>query len=269
MRRTWALSAMLAVGCASMEERMVFRPRPFDAAREPEGHRPVEIELTTASQRKAHARWYPQAGASGAILYCPGNAGNMQSRAAAVQELWVALGQSVLLFDYPGYGKSEGTPSESACYEAADAAYRWLTREAKVPPERIVLFGESLGGAVAVDLASREPHAALILARTFTSAPDVADHQMPLFPAHWVMSNRFDSEAKLPRCKQPTLILAAERDAMIPLRQAEKLRRACGGTAEVVVIPNLGHNDPFPTDVFPTLRTFLAQKAGAGWVVSR
>src|SRR4051794_21183071 len=95
-------------GCASLENRMVYHPAPFDATTEPAGSGPTEIELTTARGRKVCARWHPQTGSRGAVLYCPGNAGNMQSRADAVRDLWVALGESVLIFDYPGYGKSEG-----------------------------------------------------------------------------------------------------------------------------------------------------------------
>ncbi len=257
--------ASVVVGCASMENRMVYYPARYDEqldAKMPAAH---DVTLTLASEKTVHARWQPHDGSQGAILYCHGNAGNLQSRAANVQNLQIALGESVLIFDYPGYGKSQGTPSELGCYDAALAAYQWLVAEKKIPPERIILYGESLGGAVAVELATKNPHSALVLERTFTSLPDVADYQMPLFPGAWVMTNRFDSLAKIPQCRRPIFIAAADKDAIIPFRQAEQLRRACTAPAQLFVLKGLGHNDSLPTDFYPALRSFLAQNANVGW----
>jgi fermentation-respiration switch protein FrsA (DUF1100 family) len=257
-----AISAVFALaGCASLENRMVYHPRPFDEAGSPDAIQATDVELTTPAGKKVYARWYPQPGARGAVLYCPGNAGNLQTRAEAVRDLWAGLGESVLIFDYPGYGRSEGTPNEAACYEAADAAYDWLVREAKVPAERLLLYGESLGGGVAVNVASRRPHAALVLVRTFTSVPDVADYQMPLFPGYWLMNNRFDSISKIGQCKQPVFIAHGDQDQLIPVRQAEQLARACGSAAvELHVMRNIGHHDRLPTDFYPELRAFLAKQ---------
>ena len=252
-------------GCTSLENRLVYQPRDYDATAPEAADRGIDLELTAATGNKIHARWYPQEGAMGAILFCPGNAGNLQSRAAAVQELWVALGQSVLLFDYPGYGKSAGTPSEAGCYEAADAAYQWLVGEGKLRPEQILVYGESLGGAVAVDLATKRPHVGLVLVRTFTSVPDVADYQLPIFPGYWVMNNRFDSLSKIGQCPRPVFLAQAERDKLIPVRHGEQLRRACQAPADVFLLRGVGHNDPLPTDFYPALRTFIREKTNLGW----
>src|SRR5262249_5841596 len=127
-----------------------------------------DVWLETGDGRM-HAWWIPQPGADGALLYFHGNAGNLSHRTTLALSLRKALNVSILLVDYPGYGKSEGKPTEAGCYAVADAAYDWLTEIQKIPPERIVLFGKSLGGGVATDLASRRPHRALVLARTFTS----------------------------------------------------------------------------------------------------
>lgn len=255
----------IVLGCSSVENRAVFHPRTFDQKLEPEAPDNPDLMLDTASGTKINARWRPQPGSQGAILFCPGNAGNLQSRHVQTQNLSVALVESVLIFDYPGYGKSEGTPSEKGCYEAAAAAYQWLVKEQKIPGERIIIYGESLGGAVAVDLATKVSHSALVLERTFTSIPDVADYQMPLFPGYWVMSNRFDSVSKISQCRQPIFIAAADKDALIPFKQAEQLRKACPGPSQLFVLKGLGHNDPLPTDFYPALRTFLAQNANPGW----
>lgn len=268
IRRTTALcliGGMSVIGCASMENRMVYHPRAFDEAADVKPADAEDVMLTTPSGVVIHARWVPSAASPGAIVFCHGNAGNLQGRAAAVQTLSVALGESVLIFDYPGYGKSQGTPTEAGCYEAAEAAYEWIVREKKIAPERIILYGESLGGAVAVDLASKKPHTALVLERTFTSVPDVADYQMPLFPGHWVMTNRFDSVTKISQCRRPVFIAAADKDMIIPLKQAEQLRRSCSAPTELFVLKGLGHNDPLPTDFYSSLRTFLAGNANSGW----
>src|SRR5262249_11571951 len=141
-----------------------------------------DVELHTADGTAIHARWRPHPASRGALLYCHGNAGNLEKRGWAVRELGEALGESVLIFDYPGYGRSGGEPGEAGCYAAADAAYEWLVRDCGVRAEDILLYGESLGGGVAVDLASRRPHLALILVRTFTSVPDVAQGQFGWLP---------------------------------------------------------------------------------------
>src|SRR5262249_37238925 len=149
---------------------------------------------------RIHAWWIPQPGARGALLYCHGNAGNLSHCARLALLLKQALGESVLLIDYPGYGKSEGQPNEPGCHAAGDAAHEWLIQVQKIPPERVILFGTSLGAAVATDLASRRPHRALVLVRAFTSAPDMAQHLYPFLPARWLTRSRFDSLARIGGC---------------------------------------------------------------------
>ena len=258
MRSICFLALMILAGCASVENRLLYHPAEF-AETDALPTDATDLQMKTASETQIHARWHRTADARGAILYCPGNAGNLQSRANAVRELGDALGRSVLIFDYPGFGKSNGEPNENGCYEAADAAYEWLIREAKIAPDRIVLYGESLGGAVAIDLATKKPHGALVLVRTFTSAPDVADYQFPLFFGNLVMTNRFDSLAKIPRCKSPVFIAQADKDRLIPLRQGEQLLNACVAPAQLCVLKNLGHNDPLPADFHVALRDFIGR----------
>lgn len=264
MRHWIPILVVCVLGCSPLENRMVYHPRSFDVD-EPAAADVQDVVLDSASGAKIHARYRVVPKSQGAILYCPGNAGNLQNRQAKMRTLGVELLESVLVFDYPGYGKSEGTPSEQGCYDAALAAYQWLVREQRIPPERIILYGESLGGGVAVDLATKVPHGALVLERTFTSVPDVADYQMPLFLGYWLMSNRFDSLAKIPQCRRPIFIAAGEKDALIPMRQAEQLKRAATAPTELFVLKGMGHNDPLPPEYFSALRTFLVQNANLGW----
>jgi fermentation-respiration switch protein FrsA (DUF1100 family) len=264
-RAQFIMLVLLAVispgGCASVESGLLFHPvrTAPDACQAPPP--PIrDIELRTEDGLKIHARWCPHPQAQGAVLYCPGNAGNLDGRAMLVRELHQALGESVLIFDYPGYGRSEGTASEAGCYAAADAAYRWLVDSARIPPSRIILYGESLGGSVAVEHASRRPHRALVLVRTFASIPDVAAAH--LFPsAGSLVTNRFDSIGRIGNCRRPTFIAQADRDRLIPFDHGRRLHAACGGLAEFFRLDGLDHNDPLPASFYSRLQTFLQTNA--------
>jgi pimeloyl-ACP methyl ester carboxylesterase len=208
------------------------------------------------SATKVHARWYTYPGSRGAVLYCHGNAGDLTVRAQAVQHLSEALQQSVLIFDYPGYGYSEGEPSEEACYAAASAAYDWLTRVQQLSPEDILIYGESLGGGVAIDLAARLPHRALILVKTFTSIPDLAQEHLPLLPVRWLITNRFDNLAKIGNCKKPILIAHGDADQLIPFAHGQRLA-ASNPSTEFFRLQGADHNDPLGTDFYTALQRFL------------
>lgn len=264
MRRIFFFASLLAagsfLGCAPMENFVLYRPSAGIDEKEPLPAGFEDVMLTTSSGVVVHARYAPHPEAKGAVLYCHGNAGNLQRRGGSVHDLWGALKESVLIFDYPGYGKSQGKPSEGGCYEAADAAYDWLTQTKKISPERIILYGESLGGGPAVDLASRKQHRALVLVRTFTSIPDIADYQMPLFPADLMLNNRFDNIGKMPKCVRPTFIAQADEDGLIPFRQGEQLYRAAAGPKELCVLRGRKHNDPLPPEFFSNLKNFLARQ---------
>jgi uncharacterized protein len=269
MRRKLASVACLVLvfaivhvsGCASLERSLLYHPVSIAPDQYEAPPPPLEdVELRTNDGTMIHARWSPHPTASGAVLYCPGNAGNLEYRAQPVRELRAALGESVLIFDYPGFGRSAGQPSETGCYAAADAAYRWLVENRKIPPERIVLYGESLGGGVAVEQASRHPHRALVLVRTFASIPDVVQSH-GFSSARSLVTNRFDSLTRIRQCKGPVFIAHGDQDTLIPLEHGERLRAACGGPAEFYRLEGLGHNDPLPKAFHARLREFLQATA--------
>jgi fermentation-respiration switch protein FrsA (DUF1100 family) len=104
---------------------------------------------------------------------------------------------SVLIIDYPGYGLSEGSPSEQGCYDAAYSAYRWLTETAGIPAEQLVIYGESLGGAIAIDLASQVPHQALVLVRTFASMSDMVRLKFPVLSSVWTVPIALTASTRL------------------------------------------------------------------------
>jgi fermentation-respiration switch protein FrsA (DUF1100 family) len=220
-----------------------------------------DVHLTAADGTALHAWWLPAPGSASAMLYLHGNAGNLSWRGDALLKIREQLGVGVLIVDYPGYGKSAGRPSEQGCYDAGDAGYAWLTDVQKTPPERILLWGASLGGGVAVDLASRKDCRALILIKTFTSLPDVAGGIYPWLPVRWVMRNRFPSIDKITACKRPVFVTHGTTDTLIPYALGERLFAAANAPKTFFAMDKLGHNDALNREMFDELKTFLAKHA--------
>lgn len=254
MRHCVVALALLA-GCAALENRLVYHPAPSNP-NAPVPPPPIhDVELRTADGVKIHARWCPHPQARGVLIYCHGNAGNLEHWGGVAFNFWNSLERSVLIFDYPGYGRSEGKPSEAGCYASAQAAYDWLTRVQGISPEQIVIAGESLGGGVAVDLASKQPHQALVLIRTFTSVPEIGKQFVSSAPS--LMVNRFDSVKKMPNCRAPVFLAQADKDRLMPFSHAEQLRDACTAPVRLHRLQGLDHNDPLPASFFVALRGFL------------
>lgn len=226
----------------------------------PSGCHPEDVWVQTP-EGKMHGWYFERPGATSALLYAHGNAGNLSFRGSAVVDLMNGLDVSVLIFDYPGYGKSEGKPSETGCYAAADAMYDWLTDMKHIPGERIILYGKSLGGGVATDLATRRPHRALILAKTFTSVPDVAQRHFWFLPVHWLVRNRFDNRAKIGRCPRPVAIAAGDCDELMPLWMGERLYEAATAPKRYFLLRGCSHNGMFPPAFLPELAEFLREAA--------
>jgi fermentation-respiration switch protein FrsA (DUF1100 family) len=256
------LALTSTLGCVSVEDQFVYHPaRSLVQDYKPPPSPLQDVELRLDDGTKIHARWCPHLNARGAVLFCHGNAGNLEGWTGAAYPLWKVLGESVLVFDYPGYGYSGGKPSEAGCYAAAEAAYHWLTEARHIAPENIVIYGESLGGGVATELASRHQHRALVLVRTFTSVPDVAQAHLSFLPIKALMKNRFDSLARIGQCQGPVFIAQGDRDCLVPFGQAEQLRAACRGRAEIFPLKGLDHNDLLPPEFYTRLKEFVQEQA--------
>ncbi|MDQ3747154.1 MAG: alpha/beta hydrolase [Acidobacteriota bacterium] len=183
--------------------------------------------------------------ASATVVYFHGNGGNL-SYCDWVGTALAARGFDVLLFDYRGYGRSEGEPTdERGVYADADAAYDFVTKERGVPAERVVLYGQSLGTTAAVDVASRKACGALVVESGLSSAGDMAGAIMPWLPhfARGLTRNKFDSVGKLPRVGCPVLVAHGERDRIIPVAQGRKLFEAAPARKRLLIIDDAGHND--------------------------
>jgi len=155
------------------------------------------------------------------------------------------LGLNVLIPDYVGYGMSSGSPSEKGCQATADAAYDYLIATRGVPPKRIISAGWSLGGAVAIDLASRRDVGGVIAFSTFTSGEDMARRLLPFLPVSLLLRHRFDNRHKIDKIHCPILIGHGRRDTIIPFRMGEKLAAAAGGPVTTLWIDGAAHNDFF------------------------
>jgi fermentation-respiration switch protein FrsA (DUF1100 family) len=223
-----------------------------------------DVHLTSSDGTPIHAWWWPHEEARGAVIYCHGNAGNLSSRGPTLGKIRDALGESILVFDYPGYGKSGGRVGEKGCYLAADAAYDWLVHTQNIDPKCIIIYGGSLGGGVAVDLASRKSHRALVLAKTFTSLPDVGQRLYPWLPVRWLMRNRFDNLGKIGRCRQPVFIVHGTADSLVPFALGKRLYEAANEPKRFYQVDGADHNEPLPSDFFHKLHDFLVETADRG-----
>jgi fermentation-respiration switch protein FrsA (DUF1100 family) len=230
----------------------------------PDGLDVQDVQLSSSEGDRLHAWWTAPTGwtpADGALLYCHGNAGNLSHRGPGIQRLSSLLRVGVLIFDYPGYGHSTGKPSEPGCYAAADAGNSWLTDVRKVPAERILLYGRSLGCAVAAEMALRHPNRAMILVSPFTSVRDMAAEILPWLPGRWLASNRFNTLSKIGRCSRPVLIAHGTADQVIPFNQGKRLFAAAKEPKYFVEMPGLDHNDAPNAAFYATLQSFLAEQA--------
>jgi fermentation-respiration switch protein FrsA (DUF1100 family) len=246
-----------------LERRLVFIPSTVKEYRQqPEDPRSQDVSFTSDDGNTIYARWIPpESPHHGAVLFTNGNGGNLTHRGAAAAELRKELGAGVLVFDYPGYGKSTGTPSEEGCYAGGDAAYRWLLGERKIAPNRIILFGESLGGGTAVELATKYEHRALALAFTFTSLPAAAKYHFPFLPTHTFMRTRFDNLSKIGRCRRPVFFVHGTGDRTVPFAHSEELFAAANEPKQFLRLEGVGHDLTAVSQHWGELAKFLNQHA--------
>lgn len=198
-----------------------------------------DVSIVAADGVKLHGWWVAAATPEIATLFLHGNAGNVTHRMMALRAIREA-GSSVLMLDYRGYGKSEGSPSEKGLYRDAQAAYEWLLQKGYAA-QRIVLHGESLGSAVAVDLAARRPSMGVVLEAPFSSASAVAGTILP--GVGRMLMWGFDSKSKISRVHAPVMIIHGSEDEVIPLRLGQELFAAANEPKTLWVVESAHHND--------------------------
>lgn len=201
-----------------------------------------DVYFNTDDGARLNAWYIPSQNSKYVLLFFHGNAGNISHRLEKVM-LLNQLGLSCFIVDYRGYGRSSGRPNETGLYKDGEASYDYLVGECKISPENIILYGESLGGAVAVEVASKKKLRALITECTFSSTRDVSRAVYPFLPTVFI-SSKFDSASKIKNIGVPKLIIHSQNDEIIPFEQSKKLYRLSPEPKRHLVLMG-GHNTCF------------------------
>lgn len=269
-----ALLAATLSGCASLGVLSPLRPVEraivFQGAKYPAGNwRPENLAVEDAwfeadDGTKLHGWFIDRTAPRGVVLFCHGNGDNITILTDKLRNLSEQHGLAVLTFDYRGYGRSEGAPSESGILQDARAARRWLAKRTRIDERAVILMGHSLGGAVAVDLAAKDGARALILESTFTSLPEVAATHLPWLAPRWNMTMQLNSASKLPSYAGPLLVSHGDADEVIPFEHGERLLQVAGGAPKRFFRERGGrHNDPRSADYDLALDDFLTLVASS------
>lgn len=241
-------AAILWAGMVLFENSLLFFPsgwpRGFPEAEELSRRAGIQVQdcrFDTADGVRLHAWWCRPPDAAVVLLLFHGNAGNLADRAELMLTL-ASIPAEVLIVDYRGYGRSEGRPSEAGLYADASAAWRFLTEEQRVDPSRIVLLGKSLGGAVAVELATRVDPAGLVVQSSFTSVPDMAAVHYPFVPGA-LIRNRFDSAARIAEVRCPVLVVHSTADEIVPYDMGRRLFALAREPKRFLTVEGAAHNE--------------------------
>ena len=229
----------------TQQRRMIYFPfSEVPAAGEISRGRIEQVRFHTVDGLELTAWFFPISGPAPrtTILVFNGNAGNRAYRVPLAEAL-NRRGLQVLLTDYRGYGGNAGAPTERGLAADSRAARAHLVRRPDVDPSRIAYFGESLGSAVAVDLAAEYPPSALILRSPFTSMADIGQHHYPFLPVRLLLRDRFASIERIRQTRAPLLVIAGGRDSIVPIEFSRRLYEAAAEPKQLVVLPDADHND--------------------------
>lgn len=222
---------------------MFFPQRQLDDTPADIGLEYSSVQIATSDGETLHGWWVPVPNAKGTVLFFHGNAGNISHRINYLA-MFKRLGYHALLVDYRGYGQSSGTPSEDGMYLDAQAAWRYLNDVQGLAPTQIILFGESLGGAVATWLARHEKPGMLVLASSFTSVPDLAATLYPFLPVRWIARFQYDTLASLKSVACPVYIAHSPEDEIVPFEHGQRLMQAAPEPKQFLTLEG-GHNSGF------------------------
>lgn len=246
--------AIACNGCASMgpvsplrplERSLVFHPSKYPQGNwEPTNLAYEDVWFAAEDGTQLHGWYIPHPQARAVALFTHGNAGHLADRADFLRMLSEQYHLSIMAFDYRGFGRSEGKPTEAGVLSDAQAASAWLSQRANVSPDKLLLIGRSLGGGVAVDLASKQGARGLVLISTFTSLPAVGRQHFPWLPTNLMMTQRFDSLTKIVKYQGPLLLTHGDADRVVPYELGKQLFGAAPGPKHFVPVPGGTHSMP-------------------------
>ncbi len=218
-----------------------------------------EVEFASADGTKIVAWFLPKQYATRTALICHGNGENVaQSSASMGHAIRELLNANVLVYDYRGFGKSEGSPHEKGILEDSEAALDWLNTKTGTNPEDVILIGHSIGGGPACFLAGKYGAKSLILQRTFTSLVSAAQHRYPLIPVSLLMRNRYSSKERIVNYTGPLFQSHGTADTLVPFELGEQLFKCCPSEHKVFFpLQGRGHLDPFPDEYWEALVEFV------------
>jgi len=261
-----SVASLLFWGCP-MEERLIFYPdSKVDVTPREIGLPFEDIFFSTSDGVRLNGWFVPYPGSRTTLLWSHGNAGNISHRLENIKLLHEKVKINVYIFDYRGYGRSEGSVSEEGTYRDAAAALGHLHSRNDVDPNRIILFGRSLGAAVAAELATRENCLALILETPFASIRKMARAAFPLLPIGPLLRTRYDVVEKVKKIKVPLLVLHGDRDEVVPFSQGREVFESAPEPKEFFTIRGAHHNDTYIIGgdaYFAALKNFI-ESAQAG-----
>ncbi|TAK08648.1 alpha/beta hydrolase [bacterium] len=269
-----AVASLLFWGCP-MEERFIFYPESkVDVTPKDAGLAFEDVFFTAGDGVRLNGWFVPYQDSRITLLWFHGNAGNISHRVENIKLLHNKVNINVFIFDYRGYGRSEGRVSEEGTYRDATAALQYLRSRKDVDPKGIVFFGRSLGAAVAADLATREDCLALILETPFVSIREMARVAFPLLPIGPLLRIRYDVVEKLGKVRAPLLVLHGDKDDVVPYEQGKKVFEAAHNPKEFYTIRGAHHNDTYIVGgeaYFKALKNFIERASGqesVSWPIS-
>lgn len=255
-----ALLMVMLVGC---QNSIIYHPVKYPEGLWDTSNMPLPVQDVWFEAKdgvKLHGWYIPREGAVATLLFFHGNAGNITHRLENVFFL-NHLQLNVFIFDYRGYGRSEGDPDEEDIYLDCQAAYDTVLAQPGVLADSLFIFGRSLGGTFASYTATENPAAGLILESTFTNAVDMADRMISILPG-WLVSSKFDTVGRVSQLKIPKLFIHGTRDNLIPFTLGRELYKAAAEPKEFYQVVGAGHNNTFQIggrDYFDKIKQFIIQ----------
>lgn len=261
-----ALYLVMLIYLYFVQKTLVFFPsKDFIATPDQIGLKYEDLNFELDAENKIHAWYFPNnhetiTDSTKVVLFCHGNAGNISMRFPTI-ELFNDLNIPFMIFDYRGFGKSTGELSEKSTYEDARRCYQYLIEEKKYKPENIIIFGRSLGGAVATELAKNEKSAGLILESTFSSAKDAGARIFPIFPIRLLLKYNYDSKSKIDRINCPLLVIHSPADDIIPYDMGESLFQLAKEPKTFLKISGLHNERGYlrTPEYINTIKSFIAE----------